>query len=54
MREDKASAAGVYVHALAGERWQERTGSDRGLLAGEIAEMVPELVAELMRMAHAR
>lgn len=53
MREDKASAAGVYVHAIAGERWQERTGSDRGLLAGEIAEMVPELVADLMRRANA-
>jgi NAD(P)H-hydrate epimerase len=49
MRADRATCAGVLVHAMAADKWSMRTGSDRGLLAGEIAEMVPEIVAELMR-----
>jgi len=49
MRADRATCAGVLVHAMAADRWSLRTGSDRGLLAGEIAEMVPEIIAELMR-----
>ncbi len=49
MRSDRAACAGVLVHAMAADRWSSRTGSDRGLLAGEIAEMVPEIIAELMR-----
>ncbi len=54
MRHDRASAAGVFVHALAADRWRERTGSDRGLLASEIGEMVPEIIAELMVRADCR
>jgi NAD(P)H-hydrate epimerase len=46
---DRAATAGVLVHALAGDLWRKRTGSDRGLLAGEIAEAVPGLVARLAR-----
>ena len=46
---DRAACAGVLVHALAGDRWRARTGSDRGMLAGEIAESVPHIIAALSR-----
>jgi NAD(P)H-hydrate epimerase len=46
---ERAAVAGVYVHALAGDLWRQRTGADRGLLAGEIAELVPTLIARLGR-----
>jgi NAD(P)H-hydrate epimerase len=49
MPADWAASAGVLIHALAADRWREKTGSDRGLLAGEIADLVPELLAELSR-----
>ncbi|KYF56605.1 hypothetical protein BE08_02580 [Sorangium cellulosum] len=42
-----AASAGVLIHALAGDVWRARTGSDRGLLASEIAELVPGLIASL-------
>lgn len=45
----EAACAGVLLHALAGDRWQERTGADRGLLAGELCDAVPELIASLWR-----
>ncbi len=49
MKEDRAACAGVLTHALAADQWSAKTGSDRGLLAGEIADMVPAVVADLMR-----
>jgi ADP-dependent NAD(P)H-hydrate dehydratase / NAD(P)H-hydrate epimerase len=54
MKEDRATCAGVLVHALAADRWSAETGADRGLLAGEIAEMVPGIVADLMRRGQDR
>lgn len=45
----EAACAGVLVHAKAGDRWRERTGADRGLLASELCDAVPELVAALWR-----
>ncbi len=48
---EDAACAGVLVHALAGDLWRARTGSDRGLLASEIAALVPEVLAALMRGA---
>ncbi|MFO0763130.1 MAG: NAD(P)H-hydrate dehydratase [Byssovorax sp.] len=48
---DRAACAGVLVHALAGDLWRARTGSDRGLMAGEIAERVPRILAALGRGA---
>lgn len=45
----QAACAGVLIHALAGDRWHARTGSDRGMLAGEIAEAVPAILADLAR-----
>ena len=44
---DEATRAAVFVHARAGERWQQRAGADRGLLAHEIANLVPDVLAEL-------
>jgi NAD(P)H-hydrate epimerase len=43
----RAACAGVLIHALAGDRWAARTGIDRGLLAGEIGEAVPAIMAAL-------
>ena len=48
---DQAACAGVLVHALCGDLWRARTGSDRGMLASEIAALVPEVVAALARGA---
>jgi ADP-dependent NAD(P)H-hydrate dehydratase / NAD(P)H-hydrate epimerase len=45
----RAACAGVLIHALSGDRWLARTGSDRGMLAGEIAEAVPAVIAALAR-----
>jgi NAD(P)H-hydrate epimerase len=45
----RAACAGVLLHALAGDRWLARTGIDRGMLAGEIGEMVPAVMAALAR-----
>jgi len=46
---EQAACAGVLVHALAGDLWRSRTGSDRGMLASEIACLVPEVFAALVR-----
>jgi NAD(P)H-hydrate epimerase len=45
----QAACAGVLIHGLAGDLWLARTGSDRGMLAGEIAEAVPGILAALAR-----
>jgi hydroxyethylthiazole kinase-like uncharacterized protein yjeF len=47
----RAACAGVLLHALAGDRWLARTGIDRGMLAGEIGEAVPAVMAALARGA---
>jgi NAD(P)H-hydrate epimerase len=49
MSPARAARGGVLVHALAGDRWRARTGTDRGMLAGEIAEGVPAVIAALAR-----
>ena len=44
----EAACAGVMLHALAGEAWSRaHGGADRGLLASEIAELVPQVLALL-------
>ena len=43
----RAACAGVLIHALAGDRWLARTGSDRGMLASEIGDSVPAIMAAL-------
>jgi NAD(P)H-hydrate epimerase len=45
-----AACAGVMLHALAGEAWSKSHGdADRGMLASEIADTLPQVLA-----AHAR
>ncbi|MCS6900625.1 MAG: NAD(P)H-hydrate dehydratase, partial [Myxococcales bacterium] len=45
---EQAAAAGAFLHGLAADRWRARTGSDRGLLASEIADELPVLLGELL------
>lgn len=49
MEGEHAAVAGVLVHGLAGDRWRARTGCDRGLLASEIPDLFPGLLAALER-----
>lgn len=51
MAADRAASAGVLAHALAGDLWRAKTGCDRGMLAREIAESMPQILAELSRAA---
>lgn len=43
----RAAQLAAGVHGLAGESWQQRTGADRGLLASEIANELPRVLAQL-------
>ncbi|MFO0659132.1 MAG: NAD(P)H-hydrate dehydratase [Polyangiaceae bacterium] len=50
----RAASAGVMLHGLAADAWRARTGSDRGLLASEVADLVPEVLGGLFTTnAHA-
>jgi len=40
-----AASAGVCLHALAGEKWCSETSADRGMLAGDIVDRLPEALA---------
>jgi hydroxyethylthiazole kinase-like uncharacterized protein yjeF len=42
-----AACAGAYVHGLSANEWSEKTGADRGLLAHEIADGLPAVLAGL-------
>ncbi len=44
-----AACLGAGIHGMCGEAWQARTGSDRGMLASEIADEVPRVLAQLAR-----
>jgi NAD(P)H-hydrate epimerase len=48
MPAEDAAVAGVHIHASAGEKWATDTGSDRGMLAGELAEGIPAVLASLL------
>jgi NAD(P)H-hydrate epimerase len=44
----EAACVGVMLHALAGEAWSRaHGGADRGLLASQIADGLPELFGSL-------
>jgi len=43
----RAASAGAHVHGLAAERWSRASGSDRGLLAHEVADQIPHALAAL-------
>jgi hydroxyethylthiazole kinase-like uncharacterized protein yjeF len=42
-----AAVAGVFIHAAAANLWSERTHSDRGMLAGDVALLIPEVIGQL-------
>jgi NAD(P)H-hydrate epimerase len=45
----EAACAGVMLHAMGGEAWSRaHAGADRGLLASEIADTLPQLIGELL------
>ncbi|MFC1641957.1 NAD(P)H-hydrate dehydratase [Myxococcota bacterium] len=43
----EAALSAAHLHGLAAERWAQRVTSDRGLLAHEIADEVPHVIAAL-------
>lgn len=43
-----AAMLGAHVHALSAERWAEQRGADRGLVAHEVADGVPGVLARLL------
>ncbi|MCS6972055.1 MAG: NAD(P)H-hydrate dehydratase [Leptospiraceae bacterium] len=43
-----AATAAVFVHGLAAEIWSRERHCDRGLLAHELADLVPQALAEVM------
>jgi ADP-dependent NAD(P)H-hydrate dehydratase len=42
-----AARIGVYAHGLAGERWAAAHHAGAGLVAGEVAELIPAVLEEL-------
>lgn len=42
-----AARAAVQAHALAGERWASRRAATGGMLAGELADLLPEVIEGL-------
>jgi hydroxyethylthiazole kinase-like uncharacterized protein yjeF len=47
---EDAACAGVHLHGLAADAWRaEHGGADRGLLASEIADLVPSVLAAVAR-----
>jgi NAD(P)H-hydrate epimerase len=53
MPAERAAPAGVHVHGLAADRWRAaHGGADRGLLAGELGDAVPAVLAELANGAN--
>jgi len=52
MPAEHAACAGVHVHGLAADAWRAKHGgADRGLLASEIGDEVPAVLAALTRRA---
>jgi ADP-dependent NAD(P)H-hydrate dehydratase / NAD(P)H-hydrate epimerase len=51
----EAAWAGVHIHGAAADRWRDRErppgsrGRDRGLLAHEVADLVPDVIEALVR-----
>jgi NAD(P)H-hydrate repair Nnr-like enzyme with NAD(P)H-hydrate dehydratase domain len=44
-----AARIGVQAHARAGERWAEQSGAEAGLLATELADLIPAALEEIRR-----
>jgi NAD(P)H-hydrate repair Nnr-like enzyme with NAD(P)H-hydrate dehydratase domain len=47
-----AALLGVWLHARSGVLWAERSGTDRGLLAREIADGIVGAFSELLSPGH--
>lgn len=45
----EAALLGAGIHGLSGLSWARRTGADRGMLASEIADEAPRVVAQLAK-----
>jgi ADP-dependent NAD(P)H-hydrate dehydratase / NAD(P)H-hydrate epimerase len=43
----EAACGAVLLHARAADRWRVRVGADRGLLAGELADAIPDALGSL-------
>ena len=43
----QAAAAAAFIHGQAAERWMRDRGADRGLLASEVADLLPDELAAL-------
>lgn len=46
---DRAACAAVYLHGLAADTWRSKTGADRGMLATEVADLIPPVLAAVAR-----
>lgn len=46
-----AAAVGAYVHGAAGDAWAKARGTDRGLLAHELADELPRTLGDLLTTA---
>jgi hydroxyethylthiazole kinase-like uncharacterized protein yjeF len=46
----EAAFCAAHVHTLAARRWSDRTGADRGLLAHEVADAIPGVLAGVARL----
>jgi NAD(P)H-hydrate epimerase len=47
----EATYAGAYLHGAAADAWAKARGADRGLLAHEIADALPQVLGELRSVA---
>jgi hydroxyethylthiazole kinase-like uncharacterized protein yjeF len=43
-----AACAGVFLHGLAADLWRAQHGADRGMIAGDIAALLPDAIAEVL------
>lgn len=50
---DDVARAGTLLHALAGDAWAARHGTDRGMLAREIADEIPSVMGSLLQATQA-
>lgn len=49
MPPEQAACASVFLHGLCADVWRSQTGADRGMLATEIAELMPSVMATVAR-----
>jgi ADP-dependent NAD(P)H-hydrate dehydratase / NAD(P)H-hydrate epimerase len=50
----QAACVAAFIHGRVAERWEEHCGADRGMLAREIADGVPEVLGELADPSRSR